>query len=1654
MTLETNLSRKPYFDDFSETSEYYRILHKPAAAVQTRELNQVQSILQEQINKFGRSIFKEGSVIEGCTFAFDNKRAFIKINDNYTNTSAFTIADFQDQYIYNGSLLSAIIVGTDIGYISQAPDTNTLYIKYLNSVTVDSVDYSAYQPGDVLTIKTAGGATIGEVSVASNTGTQTAVGNVAGYAYAMSVTEGVIFKKGTFLYVTPQTVVVEKYNNKPNNVSVGFNAIESIVTAQADSSLYDNAAGAPNYSAPGADRLKIAPLLVVRPTTSTTNDTSFFSLADFKNGGAFTLRQTAQYSGIGIEMARRMYETNGNFVISPFLLTTYNLIDNEDPDYLTTVNLVAGRGLGYVEGYRVEYLNNNTTALRKGVDTAVSKQQIVTTNFGNFVYANEFAGEFGDSSSIISVEIHTGTTGKRAYTDGTLLSTSFNNSTKIGTAYVRGFALDSASRDISNSIYRIYLFNIQMNPGQNFADAKSLIYNVGGDAKGIADLILTPSATLQKDVATLQQTYLNGMIFPFGQRAIKIDGFNNTEFVYRKKRTKQVDTSGTFTVDLDPAEGTGDEVFPYSGVLSVAQANEFYIVPVQRGTVPTANFDGSIDVVTTGGGENLKVVGNGSHFLVDFQVGDYINSSSEERLIVSILSNELMIVDKPWTSAHSTDPYYKSFPVGAPIPFNNRPNRLIFTDPGVNPTVVNVNLGETIDSPFNVDIFHNVNRSSTIPIHKNINRGVFVKIDCSSHPNKNIGPWSLGIPDVTEIEGIWIGESSSYSNTGVDVSRYFKLDKGQRDTHYDLASINVVTNSPADHLTNKSTILVQLSCFTQDATGGKGFFSANSYPVNDTTGKLIGPYDPLIDTVIRTEQIPLYTTSKGTVFDLRDCVDFRPFAANTIVISTTYDGVSTIVNPSPTLSFTGNPYIPSPDSNFQSDIEYYMKRVDRAALDIDGNIVVTEGIPSSANPVPPLEKASTMTLGLVYVPPYPSLSTDAARISKRYDYAITVDLIQNKRFTMKDIGALENRIQNLEYYTSLSLLEQSAANLLVRSGSTGQNRFQNGIFVEPFFGFDLSNTIDPLYYVSIDSKRSEMRPAFVHTRSTMEFDAVRSGPNVVKHGELVMLNHTTDNVYITQALASKYRNCVEGNVYEWTGSLSLEPPGTLSPDITHPVVKINNQLDLAANWINIAQTPWGTNYGQWEDTPNEKTTTGTLFSATNVSDVTNADGSRDINTTNQVINNVTTKQQQQQQKLNATGTWSDLDLGTSVTGVYITPFLKAARIRYRADGMKPNTRVYAYFGNVAVTAFCSPLQSDYTGTGGQGARLSGWIGDPLYTDEKGSIYGIFELPAETFSAEDNLFELNDISTLLQGQNAIQTRASIMFYGSKLGLDRAQSILSVRSPVLTTTETTNYREVTGLQLGETKSHQYIEPPPPAPSGGGGGSGCGCGCFIGSTLVMLASGKEVPIEQIRIGDLVYNRDKTEVNTVKFIEVVNDKYFEKLYSPSEQFEPFATVNHPLYIDGELASVDPEMNINWYPWLGKNKQINVNSIVDASNKNVYNLWVDGDGTYTVNGYGTHSIIGDGGFIRLAIEQGIMTEQQAIDLLYHYIKAGKSTVYGIYLFNKFLGKIDNSFLNKLVVNKLIGNLILTKNNEGTTIFTSVFNSVFNLLGKTVLFAK
>jgi len=150
MTIQTDLNVSPYFDDYTANSDYYRILFRPGVAVQVRELNQLQAILQNQIEKFGDNVFKRGTIIDGCNFNIIPYYPYAKILDLQIDGQPVTPALYEGLYAKNSSNLVSTIVNYQTGFESRDPDLNTLYFNYINSGA--SKTDTAYAADQTLTV--------------------------------------------------------------------------------------------------------------------------------------------------------------------------------------------------------------------------------------------------------------------------------------------------------------------------------------------------------------------------------------------------------------------------------------------------------------------------------------------------------------------------------------------------------------------------------------------------------------------------------------------------------------------------------------------------------------------------------------------------------------------------------------------------------------------------------------------------------------------------------------------------------------------------------------------------------------------------------------------------------------------------------------------------------------------------------------------------------------------------------------------------------------------------------------------------------------------------------------------------------------------------------------------------------------------------------------------------------------------------------------------------------------------------------------------------------------------------------------------------------------------------------------------------------------
>ena len=76
MAQITDLNVTPYYDDFDETDQFHKILFRPGLAVQARELTQLQSILQNQIEIAKKlNAYHNELIWHACPTALDVREA-------------------------------------------------------------------------------------------------------------------------------------------------------------------------------------------------------------------------------------------------------------------------------------------------------------------------------------------------------------------------------------------------------------------------------------------------------------------------------------------------------------------------------------------------------------------------------------------------------------------------------------------------------------------------------------------------------------------------------------------------------------------------------------------------------------------------------------------------------------------------------------------------------------------------------------------------------------------------------------------------------------------------------------------------------------------------------------------------------------------------------------------------------------------------------------------------------------------------------------------------------------------------------------------------------------------------------------------------------------------------------------------------------------------------------------------------------------------------------------------------------------------------------------------------------------------------------------------------------------------------------------------
>ena len=149
MPIKTNLNRAPYFNTYTPDSNYYEVLFKPSVSVQVRELNEIQSTIKNQIEKFGDNIFKSGTIVSGCNFTFYPEYRFVKLKDNNVNGIAIDPSLFEGMFVETTGGLKAYVVKSQDGFESSDPNLKTIFVNYVSS---DVNGNTVFLADDTLTV--------------------------------------------------------------------------------------------------------------------------------------------------------------------------------------------------------------------------------------------------------------------------------------------------------------------------------------------------------------------------------------------------------------------------------------------------------------------------------------------------------------------------------------------------------------------------------------------------------------------------------------------------------------------------------------------------------------------------------------------------------------------------------------------------------------------------------------------------------------------------------------------------------------------------------------------------------------------------------------------------------------------------------------------------------------------------------------------------------------------------------------------------------------------------------------------------------------------------------------------------------------------------------------------------------------------------------------------------------------------------------------------------------------------------------------------------------------------------------------------------------------------------------------------------------------
>ena len=1183
LSLLSSLQQSPYFDDYDETKKFLRMLFQPGVSLQVRELTQLQTILQNQISRLGDSFYKDGSIVTGGQINLNINVSYIRL------ASTDTASTFANQKI-------------------QLSGADTITFDVITTVEAEGSDapvlIGVYSGSDTITTTSATIHIVGSTGISAQTADS---GTITGDGSIASISAGIYYINGFFVTVDAQTIVLEKFATTPS-YKVGLTITESITNNTDDSTLLDNASGSFNVNAPGANRYKIA-LILGKKSLTTISEQNFIELLRVVNGLPTKIVKYPVYSALDDTLARRTYDESGNYTVKPFLAnlnahknasgwtyasTTASIVGLEskflkdfrigDSVYLTngsfnstttTVTAIADDenmtvatpigtgqtqyihnldklsvglepGKAYVRGYDYESVAVEYADIRKGRDTNNAIEFVMNSNFGNNLRVDSANGSFNIATHD-AIDLHCVRT-----VNITTTSAATYNTSKIGTTRPRQLDYFSGTPGATNGTYDLYLYDTKMT---------SVTSNVHtGIAAGGQTLVL--NSTTSTDVslayagATIKMTsgYNSGVSRKISDHqgntltltnAFLADtGVSDTcEIDFTAKLLESViesDGSGNINKYADISQfGKVDQLDPNSltKIFDTDRSSLIYELP--QAVVKTLNplvtskfgytvkqqffsvtFNNGLASITQTGGVFLP--GKGA----SLQTADLLNhvvatvvtggggGSSPARVVGEIInfgSGATSGVDAAGTSM--------TLDTGEGTSDN-------FTA-----TVTAAIALSTLASTFRTKTIVNANTTSFTSGSTNATLrglGQYKATTAADYANTSI---SLRTSDVKSLKAVvksptddivdlttelFTTACASAGDTN-NITDKYNFNTGQRDNLYDFGFIKLKPGQSAP----AAPVVAVFDYFSHQAADGP--FTVDTY-LGATAGVLFS-------------DIPTYTSPiTGKTVSLRDCLDFRPKRTNGDE-STSFALDSMTLNQSVVL-----PRLPDSDVVLTTDVQFYLPRKDKIVVTKDREFGIIEGNPS-IDPIVPADDEDSMTIYIADIPEYTFEVTD-----------VNLQYIENKRFTMRDIGKIEKRVEQLEYFTALSFLEKDAKEQSIFTDG-GVERFKNGILVDQFAGHAIGDVLDDDYRIAIDFDQTFLRPTFESDNFKFKLDV--NSANITKTGDLVSVAYT-DTGFIDQPATTTTEEVNPFGSGMYNGILTLtNPSDTWFYDGRRPEVLIN-----------------------------------------------------------------------------------------------------------------------------------------------------------------------------------------------------------------------------------------------------------------------------------------------------------------------------------------------------------------------------------------------------------------------------------------------------------------------------------------------------------------